>query len=48
MYEIRLIHVINREGDTIESWFSVVDGGKETIFQTWAEVEAYLVEHYEN
>lgn len=48
MYEIRLIHLINREGDTIEAWFAVVAEGKERVFQTWAEVEAYLVATYES
>jgi hypothetical protein len=42
--EIRLVHRLNREGDTIEFWFVVIEGGVETIFQTWAEVETYLIQ----
>lgn len=40
--EIRLVHRLNREGDTVEFWFVVIEGGVETIFQTWAEVERHL------
>lgn len=44
--ELRLVFLLNREGDTIESWFCVItEEGEELRFNTWSEVEEYLSGH---
>ena len=40
--EIRLVHVMNRDGDVINSWYEVREGDEVTILASWFEVLKHI------
>lgn len=42
--EIRLVHVMNLDGDVVNSWYEVIEESETYRFSTWFEVLKHLGE----
>jgi len=40
--EIRLVHVMNRDGDVVNSWYEVREGDEVHVLSSWFEVLKHL------
>ena len=49
MFQIHLIQLLNREGDTVDTWFTITDEATNETrqFRNWDEVEYFIETNYE-